>query len=136
MINIHRKKPDMKLSITTSTFRDRTVPGSQESWSFTVKDASGKPVSARFMTEMFDASLNEIMPHDWSFRPVYNPIDYGLFLRDIGGRNIWKSEQISTSCFPLYFGRFVYSTIYRRMTSLTFATQMNTMAKKSALYVC
>jgi len=129
VINIHRKKPDMKLSITTSTFRDRTVPGSQESWSFTVKDASGKPVSARFMTEMFDASLNEIMPHDWSFRPVYNPIDYGLFLRDIGGRNIWKSEQISTSCFPLYFGRFVYSTIYRRMTSLTFATQMNTMAK-------
>lgn len=129
VININRKKPNMKLSITTSSFRDRTLPGSQESWSFTVKDASGKPVSARFMTEMFDASLNEIMPHDWSFRPIYNPINYGLFLRGVEGRNIWKSEQIRTSCSPLYFGGFVCSTIYRRMFIGSYATQMNTMAK-------
>ena len=117
----------MKLSITTSTFRDRTVPGSQESWSFTVKDASGKPVSARFMTEMFDASLNEIMPHDWSFRPVYNPIDYGLFLRDIGGRNIWKSEQISTSCLFNYL---------QKNDLFDFCDTDEYNGKKSALYVC
>lgn len=128
-INIDRKKPDMNLSITTSSFRDKTIPGSPESWNFTVKDAFGNPVPARFMAEMFDASLNEIMPHNWSFRPLYEPMNYGLYLRGLYGQSIWKSEPDSSYCSPFYFSNFVYSIIYRRMSVKSYATQMNRVAK-------
>lgn len=67
---IRQKQPDRMLNIVPETFRDRLQPGSAEQWTFRVKDASGQPVTARFMTEMFDASLNAISPHDWYFNPV------------------------------------------------------------------
>ena len=130
-IEINRKKPDMKLSITTSSFRDKTMPGSSESWSFTVKDALGNPVSARFMAEMFDASLNEIIPHDWAFTPVYRPINFGLYLQSLVPQNLVMSERIDTYCSSLSFDSFLY-TVSRRRTMIYGATQIySRMAKNS-----
>ncbi|MCH5327421.1 MAG: hypothetical protein J1E02_00230 [Coprobacter sp.] len=69
-IAIEREQPSPLLQITAGTFRDRMTPGEREEWTFTVKDASGQPVSARFVSEMFDASLNDLRPHDWHFAPA------------------------------------------------------------------
>ena len=70
MMRIKRETPSDKLIISTTTFRDKLMPGAVEKWSFSVKDGEGNPVSAQFMAEMYDASLNAISPHNWSFIPV------------------------------------------------------------------
>ena len=62
-------KPDKQLNLTWHTFRDRLTPGQQETWTVTVKDKDGQPVSnAELMATMYDASLDELSNFNWSFR--------------------------------------------------------------------
>ncbi|MCP9613121.1 alpha-2-macroglobulin family protein [Coprobacter tertius] len=86
------EKPDRKLQIVTSTFRDKLTPGEKETWSFTVKDEKGNPVSARFMAEMYDASLNSILSHKWYFQPVYP-----IYRPYIFWNWIWPNHSVSRS---------------------------------------
>ncbi|MBQ9363831.1 MAG: hypothetical protein IJT97_10515 [Bacteroidaceae bacterium] len=62
-------KPDKQLNLTWHTFRDRLTPGQQETWTITVKDKDGQPVSdAELMATMYDASLDELSSYNWSFK--------------------------------------------------------------------
>ncbi|WP_283388167.1 alpha-2-macroglobulin family protein [Barnesiella viscericola] len=74
-VTIRQATPDRKLTLKTSTFRDKLLPGNLENWTFSVTDAQGNPVTARFMTEMFDASMQAIRSHNWAF-DVPAPIPY------------------------------------------------------------
>ncbi len=67
---IRPQEPSRHLTITTSSFRDKLLPGSTEQWSFSVTNPEGRPIIARFMAEMFDASMQAIRPHDWNFNPT------------------------------------------------------------------
>ncbi len=74
---IRQQVPERKLHITTASFRDKLLPGSTENWEFTVTDPEGKPVVARFMAEMFDASMQALRHHIWEFNaPVYHPYSH------------------------------------------------------------
>ncbi|MBR5844526.1 MAG: hypothetical protein IKY75_08130 [Bacteroidaceae bacterium] len=78
-VTVTRKQLDMSLTITPTTFRDRTRPGNSETWRFNVTNADGKPVEALFMAEMYDASLDALRAHNWYFAPRYVPVvQYGL----------------------------------------------------------
>lgn len=66
-VTIRQALPDRKLTLKTSTFRDKLLPGNLENWTFSVTDAQGNPVTARFMAEMFDASMQAIRSHNWAF---------------------------------------------------------------------
>lgn len=70
---IRTAAPDKRLDIKTASFRDKLLPGSLENWTFSITDTEGNPVSARFMTEMFDASMQAIRTHRWNFN-VPTPI--------------------------------------------------------------
>lgn len=72
-VPIIRRQPDRQLSIRPETFRDHLLPGSKENWTFRVLDADSTAVSAEVLASMFDASLDQILPFRWSFRPVYYP---------------------------------------------------------------
>lgn len=67
---------NQKLTVQTIVFRDKLRPGATEEWTFSVKDAQGRPVSARFLATMYDASLQGIRPHNWYFYPAYSPQNY------------------------------------------------------------
>ena len=74
---ITRPMPDKRLTLQWSTFRDRLTPGQKEEWSLTVKDADGKPVDARLMATMFDKSLDQLQPHQWTLTPYVSlPLPY------------------------------------------------------------
>lgn len=66
-VTIRQALPNRKLNIKTESFRDKLLPGNLENWTFSVTDAQGNPVEARFMAEMFDASMQAIRKHDWDF---------------------------------------------------------------------
>ena len=55
-----------QLNITYSTYRDKTLPGSNEKWSVNITGADGERVTAELLMTMYDASLDAIQPHRWT----------------------------------------------------------------------
>ena len=66
---IQRPLPDKKLTLEWATFRDRLTPGQKEEWTLTIKDAEGNPVDANMMATLYDQSLDQLVKHQWAFRP-------------------------------------------------------------------
>jgi uncharacterized protein YfaS (alpha-2-macroglobulin family) len=54
------------LSITYTTYRDKTQPGSEEKWSIKITGAKGVQASAEMLASMYDASLDQFKPHAWT----------------------------------------------------------------------
>lgn len=110
---ICRKQPDSHLRIIPTTFRNKTLPGSRETWRFIVRDAAGNPVDALFMAEMYDASLDALRTHSWYFNPQFTPyarymlsVDYQWFMTTIdhahiGYRNDFIEAQYVSSVYPM-----------------------------------
>ena len=59
--------PDKKLILKWITFRDKLQPGNKEQWRLRISYPDGKPAQAQLMATMYDASLNKLYPHKWSF---------------------------------------------------------------------
>ena len=66
---IKRPMPDKKLNIRWETFRDRLTPGQKEEWKLVVTNTDGTPADAQLMAAMYDKSLDQLYPHQWSFAP-------------------------------------------------------------------
>ena len=63
-----------ELVIETGTFRDKTLPGSQETWSVKISGYKGDQAAAEMLAGMYDASLDQFKLHNWSkpgIWPVY-----------------------------------------------------------------
>ena len=54
-----------KLNITYASYRNKTEPGSNETWSVRVTNDSNKNADAELLTSMYDASLDEFQKHSW-----------------------------------------------------------------------
>ncbi|HYC27859.1 MAG TPA: alpha-2-macroglobulin family protein, partial [Chitinophagaceae bacterium] len=51
--------------ISLETFRDKTLPGSQEKWKVKIAGNKKEKLLAEMLTSMYDASLDQFQPHDW-----------------------------------------------------------------------
>jgi hypothetical protein len=69
-VTITRKQLDKNLKLNMEVFRDKLLPGQQEEWKISIKDAENKPVSAELLATMYDASLDKIVNHSWRFSPL------------------------------------------------------------------
>ncbi|MBC8767625.1 alpha-2-macroglobulin [Arenibacter sp. BSSL-BM3] len=63
--------PSSDLKIETLTFRDKLMPGTEETWSFKIKGPKGDKVTAELLASMYDASLDAFQGHHWNFSPNY-----------------------------------------------------------------
>lgn len=54
-----------ELSIAYETFRDKTLPGSQEKWKVKISGYRNSQVAAEMLATMYDASLDQFKPHAW-----------------------------------------------------------------------
>ena len=68
---IMRPMPDKRLVARWTTFRDRLVPGLQETWTLHVIRPDGKPADAQLIASLYDHSLDAIYAHDWRFYNEY-----------------------------------------------------------------
>lgn len=57
---------DKELTVKTSSYRDKTQPGAQEEWRFTVTSPNAEKVIPEILASMYDASLDALTPHYWS----------------------------------------------------------------------
>jgi uncharacterized protein YfaS (alpha-2-macroglobulin family) len=69
-VNIYKKQPDKKLKLKMEVFRDKLLPGQKEEWKISVKDAGEKGIFSELLAGMYDASLDKIANHSWSFNPI------------------------------------------------------------------
>ena len=136
---IRRPVPDKKLQLEWKTFRNRLVPGQQEEWTLTVKDADGNSVDAQLMATLYDQSLDQLYPHQWSFIPyIWLPLpstqwSYASRYRCYGSaKQEWKSLSVS----ELKFSSFDHSVFpsYRadRLYMLRRSAGRGTMVMESA----
>ena len=74
---IQRPLPDNHLKMKWTTFRDRLTPGQKEQWTMSILDANGKPADAQLMATLYDASLDQIVKHNWNFNvSLDSPLPY------------------------------------------------------------
>jgi Bacterial Alpha-2-macroglobulin MG10 domain/Alpha-2-macroglobulin family/MG2 domain len=60
-----------ELQISFATFRDKTLPGSQEEYSVKISGAKGEKMGAEMLATMYDASLDAITPHQLTPMNLY-----------------------------------------------------------------
>jgi len=53
------------LQVVFSSFRDKVEPGAKEKWTIQVKGDKGEKVAAEALLSMYDASLDQFLPHSW-----------------------------------------------------------------------
>ncbi|MGE5107644.1 MAG: alpha-2-macroglobulin family protein, partial [Sphingobacteriales bacterium] len=74
-----------ELKISYETFRDKTLPGSEEKWTLKISGVKGDKVAAEMLATMYDASLDQFKPHSWiDFKNQLYPSFYGF--------NQWNSN--------------------------------------------
>jgi hypothetical protein len=64
------------LKIDYTTFRDKTVPGTKETWKVKISGMKGEKVAAELLTSMYDASLDQFYPHSWNTPAIWNVNGY------------------------------------------------------------
>jgi uncharacterized protein YfaS (alpha-2-macroglobulin family) len=55
-----------QLDISFETYRDKTLPGSQEKWKVKIAGKKGEKIAAEMLASMYDASLDQFKGHAWS----------------------------------------------------------------------
>ena len=85
VLNISVPYPKTDLDIETLTFRDKLQPGTDETWSFKIKGPKGDKVTAELLASMYDASLDQFKPHNWTFNPIQTPIYYSYSSKNAKG---------------------------------------------------
>lgn len=74
-----------ELKISYESFRDKTLPGSEEKWTLKISGIKGDKVAAEMLASMYDASLDQFAPHNWiDFKSQLYPNFYGF--------NQWNSN--------------------------------------------
>ncbi|MGG7660841.1 alpha-2-macroglobulin family protein [Dyadobacter sp. BHUBP1] len=66
---------DLKMEYVT--FRDKTLPGSKETWKVKISGYKKEQVAAEMLASMYDASLDQFYPHQWR-KPYIWPVHMGL----------------------------------------------------------
>ncbi len=110
------------LQITYETFRDKLLPGEKEEWRLKISGPKKEQIAAEMVAAMYDASLDQFLPHQWSgiqFPSYYSLLSFaGSGFRVAYGET--RSElqtgtpqpasrnyrQIEWFGFPLYGGRY------------------------------
>jgi uncharacterized protein YfaS (alpha-2-macroglobulin family) len=55
-----------KLAVKVNHFRDKSAPGNQETVKLTISGPDGDKTAAELLAGMYDASLDEFLPHSWA----------------------------------------------------------------------
>ena len=115
---------EKSLSISYSSFRDKLLPGQEEEWTIKIEGSKKERVAAELMAGMYDASLDQFAPNNWSAN--YFPTLYAQYQAQAGqnfnrqkGYNLssirWKSENIVRKQYRQfdYFGFMQYALSIR-----------------------
>lgn len=79
-----------ELSIEYATYRDKTLPGSEEKWKLKISGYKNEKLAAEMLASMYDASLDQFYPHQWSKPSIWSSYYNGRSWN--GSQNFLKVE--------------------------------------------
>ncbi len=69
--NVNIPWTNKELQISYETFRDKTLPGSDEKWKLKISGYKNEKVAAEMLATMYDASLDQFKPHGWAVPDIW-----------------------------------------------------------------
>lgn len=103
------------LKIDYATFRDKTLPGSKETWKVKISGYRKEKVAAEMLGSMYDASLDQFYPHQWQKPDIWpmrtslgNWTDSGNF--SIANADVRNSELGEYKSFEKRYDELIVST--------------------------
>ncbi len=110
--------PKTDLQIETIHFKDKLQPAEEETWSFKIKGPKNEKVAAEVLAAMYDKSLDQFLPHSWTF----NPVNYQYYYSR-SSSNAYNSfgNKNFTVYTPTILNIPVYSQQYDRMNWFGFS---------------
>lgn len=66
-VSVERPRPDKRLLLQWTTFRDHLQPGDDETWSLRITHPDGTPADAAVMARLYDATLDAFYARPWHF---------------------------------------------------------------------
>lgn len=123
---------NMMLDIVLNTERNKVLPGSEETWSVTVKDYKGKPMEVPVFAVMYDAALDNFALLNWSFNTMPSIPTSSFIMSDNSFDTKRKSQYYYISHFfieengvysdvpllPRHWNRFGNRNIYAKTMAL------------------
>ncbi|HEV2832186.1 MAG TPA: MG2 domain-containing protein, partial [Hanamia sp.] len=108
-----------ELNISFDTYRDKTLPGSEEKWKVKIIGNKGEKVAAEMLASMYDASLDQFKPHSWSSLDVWPK--YNSY-------NTWQARQNFTTVnsFEKYWSEKYIEQKEKRYDVLNYLPQYHT----------
>ena len=82
--NVYVPWTNKELNISFDTYRDKTLPGSEEKWKVKITGNKGEKVAAEMLASMYDASLDQFKSHSWSDLNIWP---------NYSGYNTWTGNQ-------------------------------------------
>jgi hypothetical protein len=110
------------LTIEYSTFRDKILPGSEEKWKVKITGNKKEKVAAEMLASMYDASLDQFYPHNWSkpdvwptyFNNKYWSGQINFIAVESGNQDrTWKESKSFAKSYDHLLSSFVFSPTYR-----------------------
>ncbi|HTL08995.1 MAG TPA: MG2 domain-containing protein, partial [Chitinophagaceae bacterium] len=65
-----------ELQLNYASFRDKTLPGSQEKWTIQVSGNKKEKLAAEMLAGMYDASLDQFRPHSWTVPAIWENFSF------------------------------------------------------------
>jgi len=65
-----------ELQVNYSSYRNKTEPGTKETYTVTIKGNDGNKAAAELLTAMYDASLDQFKKQSWNVPPYIWKINY------------------------------------------------------------
>lgn len=85
-----------QLNISYETYRDKTLPGAEEKWKVKISGYKTDKVSAEILMAMYDASLDQFLPHNWVTPAIwYKATSANLYGGDAGFNSVQSNEKSS-----------------------------------------
>ncbi|MGB8195304.1 MAG: alpha-2-macroglobulin family protein, partial [Chitinophagaceae bacterium] len=94
------------LSISYETFRDKTLPGSQEKWKVKLTGYKKEKVAAEMLTAMYDASLDQFDGHGWSLPDIWDTYGSSVSWRESSFQSNESTERKDDEIPTAYISDF------------------------------
>ena len=97
------------LKVNLASYRNKTEPGTRETWTITIEGNKADSTASELLTSMYDASLDQFRPHNWSVPAVWNTLQqyhpfestYNFIITQSYPVNIGL-KQFTQPFFPIY----------------------------------
>lgn len=128
---------DKQLAVSWAAHRDKLAPGSEEEWTFTIKNHQNKAQESELITVLYDASLDQIAPLNWPggnlYRSYYSSVP--TTRQHFSTRSLYLSESTKKFDYPdselvfprlelpgLYYGRYYSRSFESTSGSVDYAS--------------